>query len=303
MRQLDFVYGETSSVLCCVPGSCDRLAGYTSYSGESERLLDLRVEVILRTSDVLLQVPTESVIGVGLRKEDPYAWHWMAKQDECFDKSKKLLLSSQVLAHFDPSLEIRVACDTSAYGVGAVISHKMPDGSEKPVGFVSRTLNSAEKKYSQLEKEALACVVGVTRFNSYLCGYHFTLQADHKPLTTLFNENKAIPQQAANRIQRWAWKLALYEYTVAWRTSAQHANADALSQLPLPETPAPSATPAELVLMVENLDDAPITALQIATWTRRDPVKAKIDRYTIDGQVLWTRNSSHIGQSGLNSLL
>lgn len=77
----------------------------------------------------------------------------------------------------------------------------MPDGTEKPVGFFSRTLSDTEKKYSQIEKEALAYVAGVTRFHSCLWGHHFTLQTDHKPFPTLFNENKSIPQQAANHIQ------------------------------------------------------------------------------------------------------
>ena len=53
---------------------------------------------------------------------------------------------------------------TSDYGIGAVLSHNMPDGSEKPVSFMSRMLNRAEWKYSQIEKEA----VGVSRFHSYL---------------------------------------------------------------------------------------------------------------------------------------
>ncbi len=87
-----------------------------------------------------------------------------------------------MLVHFEPELEIRVACDASDFGIGAVLSHVMRDGTEKPVGFVSQTLSAAEKKYSQIEKEALACVVGVTRFHSYLCGHHFTLQTDHQPL-------------------------------------------------------------------------------------------------------------------------
>ena len=216
-----------------------------------------------------------------LREKEP--WRWTYKQDQAFNHSKKLLLSSQVLVHFDPQLEIRLACDASAYGIGAVLSHRMPDGSEKPIGFVSRTLSATEQKYSQIEKEALACVVGVTRFRSYLWGHHFTLQTDHKPLLTLFNEHKTIPQQAANRIQRWAWTLAAYEYTITWRQSEQHANADALSRLPLPEVPAQTTVPAELVLMVENLQDAPITASQIATWTRRDPVMARVLQFILEG--------------------
>ena len=47
-----------------------------------------------------------------------------------FQRSKELLLSSQLVAHFNPNLEIIVACDASAYGVGGVLSHKMPDGTE-----------------------------------------------------------------------------------------------------------------------------------------------------------------------------
>ena len=84
-------------------------------------------------------------------------------------------------------------------------------GPKKPVAFMSRTLNEAKKKYSQLEREALACIVWVSYFHSYLWGHHSMLLVDHKPLVTLFNESKAIPQQDANRIQRWVWRLASYE--------------------------------------------------------------------------------------------
>ena len=82
------------------------------------------------------------------------AWHWNTEQQEAFDKSKKLLSSSQLLVHFNPEPEIILACDASDYGIGAVLSHCMPDGSEMPIGFVSRTLTKAEKNYSQLEKES-----------------------------------------------------------------------------------------------------------------------------------------------------
>ena len=200
-----------------------------------------------------------------LRHQEP--WCWTDEQEKAFKESKELLLSSQVLAHFDPSLEIIVACDASDYGIGAVLSHKMPNGSERPVAFMSRTLNRTERKYSQIEKEGLACVVGVIRFHSYLYGHHFVLQTDHKPLLSFLSENKLIPQQADNRIQRWSWKLASDEYTIEWRASKQHANADALSRLPLPEAPAETVVPAELVLMVENMAEVPISAKQIASWT------------------------------------
>ena len=88
----------------------------------------------------------------------------------------------------------------------------MPNGCEKPIVFVSRTLTKAEKNYSQLEKEGLACIYGVERFHSYLFGHKFVLQTDHQPLTTLFDEGKVVSAQASSRIQRWVLSLASYQY-------------------------------------------------------------------------------------------
>ena len=71
-------------------------------------------------------------------------WKWGQKEQESFQQSKNLLLSSNVLVHFDPKLPVVLACDALSYGVGAVLAHKMPDGTEKPIGFASRTFFVAE---------------------------------------------------------------------------------------------------------------------------------------------------------------
>jgi len=68
-------------------------------------------------------------------------WKWEKPQENAFNQSKKMLMSSQLLVHFNPGLPLILACDASAYGIGAVLAHRMPDGSEKPIGYASRTLN------------------------------------------------------------------------------------------------------------------------------------------------------------------
>ena len=73
-------------------------------------------------------------------------WYWSQEQESAFEKAKEQLVSSQVLAHFDLDVEIRLPCDASDYGIGAVLSHRYLDGMEKPVAFMSHTLNKAEKK-------------------------------------------------------------------------------------------------------------------------------------------------------------
>ena len=108
-------------------------------------------------------------------------WSWGRSQAEAFAKVKDLLLSSRVLAHFDNSLPLILSCNASPYGVGAVLSHVMPNGDEHPVSFTSRTLTETEK-YAQLEKETLAIVYSVRKFHQYLYGRRFELRTDHKPL-------------------------------------------------------------------------------------------------------------------------
>lgn len=165
------------------------------------------------------------------------SWCWDAPQQQAFQKAKESLTSDCLLVHYNPEKELILACDASPYGLGAVLSHKMEDGLDKPVAFVSRSLAPAEKKYSQLDKEALAIIFGVKRFHQYLFGRHFTILSDHKPLQHLFNEHSATSPLTSARIQRWALTLGAYDYSIAYKAGVAHANADMLSRLPLPDIP------------------------------------------------------------------
>ena len=87
-------------------------------------------------------------------------WEWSKECDEAFRKAKEQLSSKSVLTHYDPQLPVILACDASPYGVGAVISHRMPGGEERPIAFASRTLSKAEQNYAQIEREALGIIFG-----------------------------------------------------------------------------------------------------------------------------------------------
>ena len=171
-------------------------------------------------------------------------WTWGAEQEKAFREAKAQLTSPRVLAHYDPQKELVLSCDALPYGVGAVLSHHMDDGSEKPIAFTSRSLAPAEKRYAQLDKEALAIVFGVKKFNQYLLGRKFTILSDHKPLEHLFNETRPVPPLASARIKRWALILGAYDYTIQYKPGTDHANADLLSRLPLPDPPKKIPLPA-----------------------------------------------------------
>ena len=170
-----------------------------------------------------------------LQKESP--WQWGPEQQSAFDVAKEQLFSDSLLAHYDMNKDLILSCDASSYGVGAVLSHLMENGDERPVAYASRSLSSAEKRYSQLDREALALVFGVTRFRQYLLGRQFKLLTDHKPLIHLFGESRGILTMASARLQRWALTLSGYDYKIVYKSGKELCNADGLSRLPLPDYP------------------------------------------------------------------
>ena len=107
------------------------------------------------------------------------------------------------------------------YGIGAVISHKFPEGTKRPVAYASRTLTATERNYFQLEKEALALVYDVQKFHQYLYGRQFVLVTDHKPLTTILGHKHGVPSLAAGQLQRWALILSAYSSVIEFRPTKQ----------------------------------------------------------------------------------
>ena len=160
-------------------------------------------------------------------------WSWGKGEQRAFDIVKEKLCDDTVLAHFDPKLPIGSACDASEVGLGAVLFHRYENGGERPIANASKTLTDTQRNYSQIQKEALAIVFALTKFHHFLYGRKFILVTDHKPLLSLFGPTKAIPALAANRLARWALVLSQYEYSIEYRKTAEHGNADALSRLPV----------------------------------------------------------------------
>ena len=91
-------------------------------------------------------------------------WQWAKECDNAFETLKEMLAQKTLLVHCDRSKPLVVACDASPYGVGAVHSHQMEDGSEMPIAYASKSLTKSEKNYSQIEKEGLSIVVAVRKF-------------------------------------------------------------------------------------------------------------------------------------------
>ena len=73
---------------------------------------------------------------------------------KAFQKIKQLIASDLVLVHFNPELSLTLSCDASPHGLGAVLSHIVPNGVERPVAYASYTLTTAKLNYAQMTNKS-----------------------------------------------------------------------------------------------------------------------------------------------------
>lgn len=201
---------------------------------------------------------------------------WSSHCEEAFMKIKKELTSDSVLVHFNPNLPLILECDASGYGISAVLSHLMEDGSERPICYISRTLKKAERGYSATQREALAIFWAVRKLYQFLMGIRFTIRSDHKPLETIFGSNKGIPQMAAARLQRWALYLSSFDYKLEYISGKANIKADCLSRLPQKQDD-DEKFEFDYINWVE--DFVPVDFDMIRNETRKDPVFGKVFNY------------------------
>lgn len=136
--------------------------------------------------DECLRTVLQRLVNVGLRLNfekstfnQPsirYLGHIISKDGLCPNPDHIKAISeapapADLQALQDPRLPTLVSTDASDYGLGGVLSQLHPDNTERIVAFASRTLSDAERKYSTVEKEALACMWAVDRSRTYLWGH------------------------------------------------------------------------------------------------------------------------------------
>ena len=156
------------------------------------------------------------------------SWSWGTEQADAFSKLKSMITNAPVLAYFNPKLPIVIQCDSSQFGLGAVL---LQDG--KPLDYRSRTLTDAEQRYAQIEKEMLAIVFALERFNDYTFGTHSTVHTDHKPLVSI---SKKPLNNVPKRLQRMLIRLQRYDYEIIYKPGVEMYVADTLSRAFLTDT-------------------------------------------------------------------
>lgn len=158
------------------------------------------------------------------------AWHWDDTQNRAINRIREILCSDIVLTLYNPNNPTRVSADSSGYGLGAVLLQQT-DGVWRPVAYASRSLSETEKRYAQVEKEALACAWALDKFQDYLIGIQFSVESDHKPLLALLG-TKAL-SELPPRIQRIRMRMMRFCYDMVYTPGKELHVADTLSRAPI----------------------------------------------------------------------
>ena len=92
-----------------------------------------------------------------------------------------------MLNYYEPSLKTAVVCDGSpVVGIGAMlVQYDAKTQKPRVVTYASRSLTDVERRYSQIEREALAIQYGCLRNEIYLLDREFDVITNHKTLVSL----------------------------------------------------------------------------------------------------------------------
>lgn len=212
------------------------------------------------------------------------AWLWGEEQSKALSEIKVKLSYAPVLALYDPNKPIKVNADSSSYGLGAVILQE--EGKVwKPIAFASRTLTSTEKRYAQIEKEALALTWACERFQQYLVGIHFEMETDHKPLVPLLGSKSL--DELPIRIQRFRMRLLRFTYSIKHVPGKYMYISDALSRAPVSSVTAKDENKSEenemfVQAIMQSLPATDRRLEQIRLLQHEDPVCQRLIQYCND---------------------
>ena len=158
--------------------------------------------------------------------------HWTARHQTAFNNIKQLATSPTCLTSIDPHSmpenKIFITTDASDFGSEAVLSFGLTYETARPVAYDSHSFKGAELNYPIHEKELLAIIQALAKWQTDLLGNTFEVCTDHRTL-----EHFHAQRDLSRRQARWMEFLSQYDVTIRYLPGEQNNVADALSCLPV----------------------------------------------------------------------
>jgi hypothetical protein len=202
------------------------------------------------------------------RKNDNSPIVWTPEAEHAFVQCKQNVMDAITIAHPLQDAQLALFTDASASCVGAALQQKI--GLKwQPLGFFSKGLSEAQKKYSTFDRELLGIYMAVRHFQRLIEGREFTIYTDHKPLTFAFTKKPSI-NDTPRRVRQLDY-ISQYSTEIQFVNGRDNVVADSLSRT-IDEVCMPSPIDyAELAKSQEN--DVELAKLYNSRKLRMERVK------------------------------
>ena len=164
-----------------------------------------------------------------LHKRHHREFTWGEEQANAFHRLKEVISTAPLVLDFpDDTSPLILSTDASDIGIGGVLKQVTPDGF-RIIYYHSQLLNSAQRQYATIEKEALAVFKCVEKLRPYLLGRDFIIETDHCPLCNFHTRGSK-----NRRVDTWSIILSEYNIKeVRYKKGKCNCDADLASRYPI----------------------------------------------------------------------
>ena len=106
------------------------------------------------------------------------------------------------------NVPFEVENDASDYAIAAILAQQ-----GKPVAYFSRSLNSCEKHYPTVKKEATAMIEAVRKCSHFLKGRNFLLTTDQRSIAFMFDK-KSKGKIKNSKLLSWRLEVSQFSYDI-----------------------------------------------------------------------------------------
>jgi hypothetical protein len=157
---------------------------------------------------------------------------WSEECQQRFDTLKQKMVTAPILVFPDWSKEFHVHVNASSIALGVMLAQPGAGDIDHRLSFASRKLSTAEINYTTTEREGLAMVYALQKFQHYLLGGHFKIFTDHSALKYLVNK-----PVLGGIICRWLLLFQDYDFEIVVKLGRMNKGPNHLCRLEHGEEP------------------------------------------------------------------
>ena len=173
---------------------------------------------------LMVEQPLIDLINEGdTKNKRKQVLQWNADAEKAFEDIKIAIDDLPKLYFGDDSLPVYVQTIASCDGIGGYMFQVAPDGSHRPICFISKTLSKAQRKWSVADKNTFAIFYVFKRWEHHLRDRKFVLQTDHINLRYVDFEGTA-------KVKRWKMLMQEFDFQVEYLEGPLNVVVDSFSR-------------------------------------------------------------------------